>query len=72
MASLLRYAAVSAFISAAAGFAIGAMPSQTLGIGFGAPMPQPTEGPSLELVKRQLQKKAVTNTCTEWTILGGL
>jgi hypothetical protein len=73
MALFLRYAAVSAFFSAAAGFAIGAMPSQTIGIGFGEPMPQqPTEAPSLELVKRKLEKKALTNTCTEWTILGGL
>jgi hypothetical protein len=74
MALFLRYAAVSAFFSAAAGFAIGAMPSQTIGIGFGEPMQpvRPTEAPSLELVKRKLEKKALTNTCTEWTILGGL
>jgi hypothetical protein len=72
MASFLRYVAVSAFFSAAAGFAVGAMPSQT--IGFGEPMQplQPTDAPSLELAKRKLEKKALTNTCTEWTILGGL
>jgi ADP-ribose pyrophosphatase YjhB (NUDIX family) len=31
----------------------------------------PTEAPSLELVKRKLEKKGVTNICTEWTIPGG-
>lgn len=74
MASFLRYAAVAALVSSVAGFAIGAMPSQTIGLGFGEPMQplQPTDAPSLELVKRNLEKKALTNTCTEWTILGGL
>jgi hypothetical protein len=31
----------------------------------------PTLAPELELVKRRLEKKDVTNICTEWTIPGG-
>ncbi len=74
MTSILRYSAVAALVSRAAGAVIGAMPSQTVGGGFGAPifaLPLPTEAPSLELVKRKLEKKGVTNICTEWTIPGG-
>jgi hypothetical protein len=74
MASALRYSAIAALISSAAGVVIGAMPSQTMSGGFGEPifaLPLPTEAPSLELVKRRLQKKDVTNICTEWTIPGG-
>ncbi|KAG0651865.1 hypothetical protein D0Z07_1291 [Hyphodiscus hymeniophilus] len=70
MGSLLQYSALSAFISSVAGFAIGEIPTQT--IGYGAPfMHEPTEAPSMELVKRSLERRDVTNTCTEWTIPGG-
>jgi len=31
----------------------------------------PTQALSMELVKKSLEKKALTNTCSEWTILGG-
>lgn len=68
MASVLRFSAVAALVSTAAGAALGAMPSQTMG-GFGEPIfavPLPTEPPSLELVKRKLVKKDLTNICTEW------
>jgi len=74
MTSVLRYSAVAALVSSAAGAQIGAMPSQTMGCGFGDPifaMPLPTLAPELELVKRRLEKKDVTNICTEWTIPGG-
>ena len=55
------------------------MPSQTaqfMGGGTGLPiyeaMPIPTPPPTLELVKRRLDARALaeTNTCAEWTILG--
>lgn len=58
-----------------------AMPSQTAQFmrgGIGLPvyeaMPIPTPPPSLELVKRRLDARvlAATNTCAEWTILGGV
>ena len=70
MAALLRYSTLAAFISAVTGYAIGEIPTQT--VGYGSPfMQEPTEAPSMELVKRNLGKRAVTNTCTEWTIPGG-
>ncbi len=78
MASFLRVAPVAVLISSAMGFAVGAMPSQTAepGVfvqGMGQPVfPAPTDAPSLELVKARMQKRALTNVCTEWTIPGGL
>lgn len=73
MASILRYSAMSALVSSVTGFAVGVIPSQTVGGGFGQPFfdIQPTSAPSVELVKKQLAKKALTNVCTEWTIPGG-
>jgi len=57
-------------ISAVAGSVIGEFPTQTVG-GYGVPfLQEPTEAPSMELVRRKLEKKALTNTCTEWTIPG--
>jgi hypothetical protein len=78
MASFLRIALVAVLVSSAMGFALGAMPSQTAGPetlvqGMGQPaFPAPTDAPSLELVRARMQKRAVTNVCTEWTIPGGL
>ncbi|KAI9646075.1 hypothetical protein NHQ30_005514 [Ciborinia camelliae] len=64
-----------------AGFALGEMPSQTLGYGEVLQMPSPTLAPELELVRRRLDwgfgvakeknKRGATNVCTEWTIPGG-
>jgi hypothetical protein len=74
MASALRYSVVAALVSSAAGAVIGAMHSQAMGGGFGDPvfaMPLPTQAPEIELLKRRLEKKDVTNICTEWTIPGG-
>ena len=66
----LRFQALAAFMSSVAGYAIGEMPTQT--VGYGVPfMQEPTEAPSMELVKRNLERRAVINTCTEWTIPGG-
>ena len=73
MASVLRYSAVATLLSTAAAAVLGAIPSQTVG-GFGEPiyaLPLPTEAPSLDLVKKRLEKKDLINTCTEWTIPGG-
>lgn len=71
MAQLLRFSALAAFTSAVTGYAIiGEMPTQT--VGYGLPfMSEPTEAPSMELVKKNLEKRALINTCTEWTIPGG-
>lgn len=49
-----------------------AMPVKTIGVGEPILNLRPTEAPSLELVKRHLAKKAVTNTCSEWTISDGI
>ena len=76
MAKMLKYSVVPALAATAAGAALGAVPSQTIS-GVGEPffaLPLPTEPPSLELMKRRLEKKDVTdvtNICTEWTIPGG-
>lgn len=72
MASVLRFSALAAVVSAVSGYALGEMPSQTIGIGMAITDIIPTNAPSLELVKRSLKKKAVTNTCSEWTISEGL
>ena len=70
--SLLRYSAVAALLSSATAKSYGSMPSQTVGQGFPILEAMPTEAPSLELVKRQLDKRqSLTNVCSEWTILGG-
>jgi hypothetical protein len=64
-------AGVMVLASSAMGFALGAMPLETaaeLGASFS---PAPTQAPSIELVKKKLAKKALTNVCTEWTIPGG-
>lgn len=64
-ASFLRASVLAVMISNVAGFAIGEFPTQTLG-GLGLPfLPAVTEAPQRELVKARLEKKAVTNTCTE-------
>jgi hypothetical protein len=76
MALILRFSAVAALVLRAAAAALAAIPSQTPG-GCGQPifeLPLPTKPPSLELAKRRLEKKDVTdvtNICTEWTIPGG-
>ncbi|KAE8451179.1 hypothetical protein EG329_004343 [Mollisiaceae sp. DMI_Dod_QoI] len=71
MPALFRLAAGGALISSTAAWAIGAIPSQTIG-GYGEPFfAAPTEAPEYELVKVKLAKKSVTNVCTEWTIPGG-
>lgn len=70
MASIVRFSALAAFVSAVSGYAIGEFPSQT--VGYGSPFKsEPTEAPSMELVKKSLGKRALINTCTEWTIQGG-
>jgi hypothetical protein len=53
---------------------LGEMPTQTaVSEGQGLPIFEvmATPGPSLELLKRRVEARAETNTCTEWTILGG-
>jgi hypothetical protein len=72
MATILRNSALAAMVSAVSGYALGDMPSQTIGIGIPILEILPTKAPSLELVKKSLAKKAVTNTCSEWTINDGL
>jgi hypothetical protein len=69
MASILRYSAVAAMATLA--FAHGELPSQTIGIGQPLFELMPTKAPSLDLIKRSLGKRALTNTCSEWTILDG-
>lgn len=69
-ASLLRSSVLAAAVSTVAGFAIGEFPTQTVG-GFGLPfLPEVTAAPQRDLVKARLEKKALTNTCTEckWSI----
>lgn len=63
------------------GFALGEMPSQTLGFGEVLQMPSPTLAPDIELVRRRLDwgfgmgkeidQRGATNVCIEWTIPGG-
>lgn len=72
MASVIRFSALAAMISAVSGYALGEMPSQTIGMGLDIVHILPTAAPELELVKRNLKKKALTNTCSEWTISDGL
>jgi hypothetical protein len=57
--------------SSAMGFALGAMPSETVGAVGEFLAPAPTEAPSMELMKAKLAKKSLTNVCSEWTIPGG-
>lgn len=71
MFSTAGYAAWAAMVSAACGYVLGEMPSQTIGVGIPLLDILPTQAPSLELVKKQIEKRAITNTCSEWTILGG-
>ena len=72
MASVLRYSALAAVVvTAVSAFAPRDIPTQTVGYGLPFHQVSPTEAPSMELVKKQLEKKAVTNICTEWTIEGG-
>ncbi len=72
---LLRYTAVAAMAVSVRAFAIaptiGAIPSQTVGVGQPFFDIMPTEAPRPELLKKRLEKKALTNVCSEWTILGG-
>jgi hypothetical protein len=71
-ASYLRYSALATAVSTVTGFAISEFPTQTVGRGFGAPyLPEVTEAPQRDLVKARLEKKAITNVCSEWTITGG-
>lgn len=70
MASFVRFSVLAAFITTISGYAIGVIPTQT--VGYGSPfLQEPTEAPSMELVKKSLGKRALINTCTEWTIPGG-
>jgi hypothetical protein len=72
MPSVLQYSsAVAALVSSVAGNSFGSIPSQTVGHGLPIFEAMATEAPSLELVKRKLEKKSLTNVCSEWTILGG-
>ena len=66
-------AAMVASVSAGRLWAEMHMPSQTAGVGMGLPIfeAMPTQAPSRELVKRKLELRAATNTCTEWTIVEG-
>jgi hypothetical protein len=71
-ASYLRYSALAAAASTVTGFATLEFPTQTVG-GFGEPyFPEVTKAPQRDLVKARLEKKAITNVCSEWTIPGGL
>jgi hypothetical protein len=70
--SVLRFLALAAVVSVVSGYALGEMPSQTIGMGLPITHILPTDAPSLELVKRGLKKKAVTNACSEWTISDGI
>lgn len=71
MSSSVRYAAVAAFISSVAGYAVGVVPEPTIP-GYGDNFsPAPTKAPVMELVRAKLAKKEVTNICGEWTISGG-
>jgi hypothetical protein len=70
MASTIRYAALAAMVSAVYGYSIGEMPSQTIGVGTPFFEIRPTEAPKIELVKKKLDKRALTNTCSEWTLDG--
>ena len=66
----MRSSVLVAAVGTVAGFAIGEFPTQTVG-GFGAPfLPEVTAAPQRDLVKARLEKKALTNTCTEckWLI----
>jgi len=69
MSSNLRYAALAAMISHVYGL-VHEMPSPTVGMGMPLMDIMPTEAPSLELVKRNIVKRALTSTCSDWTILG--
>jgi hypothetical protein len=71
MASALRYSAFTVLVTAVAAFAPRVISTQTIGYGQLFHQVAPTEAPSIELVKKQLEKKAVTNICTEWTLEGG-
>jgi len=39
--------------------------------GVAAPKSVPTEAPDRELVKRRLERRVETVTCTDWSIAGG-
>jgi len=71
MASSLRYAALAALVSSVYSYSLGEMPSQTVGVGLPLMELLPTQAPSMELVKKSLrEKRAITNTCYEWTLDG--
>lgn len=58
------------------GHSFGAIPAMTeAGCGFPLP-PVPTQAPSRELLKARMEhkveKRAATNACDEWLIVGGM
>ena len=66
----IRFSALAAMVACVYGHRLGEMPSQT--IGMGSPLFEliPTPAPEMELVKRNLKKRAITNICSEWTLDG--
>jgi len=71
MANSLRYAVSATLVSFVYCYSLGEIPSQTVGVGLPVMELLPTQAPSLELVKKSLgEKRAVTNTCYEWTLDG--
>lgn len=69
-APVLQLSVLAAFISAVRGYAVADFPTQNVGYGAHS-MQEPTEAPSMELLKRRLERRDLVNTCTEWSILGG-
>jgi hypothetical protein len=69
MPSSLRYAALAALFSSVYSYVL-EMPSPTIGMGLPLMDIMPTEAPSFELVKKTIAKRALTSTCSDWTILG--
>ncbi|KAM3070312.1 hypothetical protein ACMFMG_010144 [Clarireedia jacksonii] len=73
--SISLYSSLFSLCSLASSFTLGEVPTQTLGLGepFTGLQPLPTAAPRLELVKKRLglERKALTNVCSEWTIPGG-
>lgn len=68
----IRWAVIASLLGAqvVAGYVLGSMPSQTMGVGFPLMEIMPTSPPSLELARKQVAKRSLTNTCSEWTVLG--
>ena len=71
MSSSLRNAAFAGMLSSVYSYSLGEMPSKTVGVGQPLIELLPTQAPSLELAKRSPEdKRAITNTCYEWTLDG--